>query len=234
MRRLGAWGEEYEIASHIGVTVTETTRREFANGELFIRPNDSVRGTDAFVIQAHTTPINDWLMESLILVENAESPLVDIQRELTHERGFSAAVTILGDVKDGTKMRHVFERYSETLGARVFAHELGVDRIECTVTDPISPGQLLPGGIEAIEAKRADEVVLWLPDVRALVTGDVLLGRDGGLRLCPPSWVGGEEKLEQARLSLRVLLDLPVEMVLTSHGPPVMSEGREALATVLA
>ena len=58
-----------EIASHIGVTVTETTRREFANGELFIRPNDSVRGTDAFVIQAHTTPINDWLMESLILVD---------------------------------------------------------------------------------------------------------------------------------------------------------------------
>ncbi len=58
-----------EIAWHIGVTVTPTTRREFANGELFIRPNDSVRGTDAFVIQAHTTPINEWLMESLILVD---------------------------------------------------------------------------------------------------------------------------------------------------------------------
>ncbi len=58
-----------EIAQHVGVTVTETTRRQFANGELFIRPNESVRGTDAFVIQSHTTPINDWLMESLILVD---------------------------------------------------------------------------------------------------------------------------------------------------------------------
>ncbi|WP_375503981.1 ribose-phosphate diphosphokinase [uncultured Jatrophihabitans sp.] len=58
-----------EIAHHVGVTITETTRRQFANGELFIRPNDSVRGTDAFVIQSHTTPINDWLMESLILVD---------------------------------------------------------------------------------------------------------------------------------------------------------------------
>ena len=58
-----------EIAHHIGVTLTETTRREFANGELFIRPNDSVRGTDAFVIQAFTTPINTWLMETLILVD---------------------------------------------------------------------------------------------------------------------------------------------------------------------
>jgi ribose-phosphate pyrophosphokinase len=58
-----------EIATHVGVTVTETTRREFANGELFIRPNESVRGTDAFVIQAFTTPINRWVMESLILVD---------------------------------------------------------------------------------------------------------------------------------------------------------------------
>ena len=58
-----------EIAEHIGVTVTPTTRREFANGELFIRPNESVRGTDAFVIQSYTTPINQWVMESLILVD---------------------------------------------------------------------------------------------------------------------------------------------------------------------
>jgi ribose-phosphate pyrophosphokinase len=58
-----------EIAEHIGVTITETTRREFANGELFVRPTESVRGTDAFVIQSHTTPINEWLMESLIMVD---------------------------------------------------------------------------------------------------------------------------------------------------------------------
>jgi ribose-phosphate pyrophosphokinase len=58
-----------EIGASIGVEVTETTRREFANGELFIRPNESVRGTDAFVVQSCTTPINQWVMESLILVD---------------------------------------------------------------------------------------------------------------------------------------------------------------------
>jgi ribose-phosphate pyrophosphokinase len=58
-----------EIAATLGTEVTPTTRRQFANGELFIRPNESVRGTDAFVIQSHTTPINDWVMESLILVD---------------------------------------------------------------------------------------------------------------------------------------------------------------------
>src|SRR5690348_11607901 len=58
-----------EIAKTLGTEVTPTTRRQFANGELFIRPNESVRGADAFVIQSHTTPINDWVMESLILVD---------------------------------------------------------------------------------------------------------------------------------------------------------------------
>ncbi|WP_375491888.1 ribose-phosphate diphosphokinase [uncultured Jatrophihabitans sp.] len=58
-----------EIGAQIGVSVTPTTRRQFANGELFIRPNESVRGTDAFVIQSHTSPINDWTMESLLLVD---------------------------------------------------------------------------------------------------------------------------------------------------------------------
>jgi ribose-phosphate pyrophosphokinase len=59
-----------EIAAYIGVTVTDTTAREFANGETFIKSNESVRGSDSFVIQSYTTPINQWVMESLILVDS--------------------------------------------------------------------------------------------------------------------------------------------------------------------
>jgi ribose-phosphate pyrophosphokinase len=58
-----------EIAAQVGVTVTGTTARDFANGETFIKPDDSVRGTDAFVIQSYTTPINQWVMETLILID---------------------------------------------------------------------------------------------------------------------------------------------------------------------
>ena len=58
-----------EIASHLGVTTTPTSAYEFANGELFVRFEESVRGCDAFVVQSHTTPINTWLMEQLIMVD---------------------------------------------------------------------------------------------------------------------------------------------------------------------
>ncbi len=58
-----------EIGSHLGVTTTPTAAYEFANGELFVRFEESVRGCDAFVIQSHTAPINTWLMEQLIMVD---------------------------------------------------------------------------------------------------------------------------------------------------------------------
>ncbi|MDT4893953.1 MAG: ribose-phosphate pyrophosphokinae [Pseudonocardiales bacterium] len=58
-----------EIADQLGITVTSTTARDFANGETFIKPDESVRGTDAFVVQSFTTPINQHVMETLILVD---------------------------------------------------------------------------------------------------------------------------------------------------------------------
>jgi len=58
-----------EIAGHLGIQVTPMTARDFANGEIFVRPEESVRGSDAFVIESHTTPINHWVMETLILVD---------------------------------------------------------------------------------------------------------------------------------------------------------------------
>jgi ribose-phosphate pyrophosphokinase len=58
-----------QIAIELGTEVTATTAREFANGETFIKPEESVRGSDAFLVQSFTTPVNHWVMEALILVD---------------------------------------------------------------------------------------------------------------------------------------------------------------------
>jgi ribose-phosphate pyrophosphokinase len=58
-----------EIAACLGVEPTPTTLYDFANGEIFVRFLESVRGCDAFVVQAHTAPINQWIMEQLIMVD---------------------------------------------------------------------------------------------------------------------------------------------------------------------
>lgn len=58
-----------DIADELDTTVVHTDARTFANGELYIRYDESVRGCDAFVIQSHTAPLNEWLMEQLIMVD---------------------------------------------------------------------------------------------------------------------------------------------------------------------
>ena len=57
------------VAKELGVDLSPTLAYDFANGEIFIRFRESVRGTDAFVLQSHTTPINKWIMEQLIMID---------------------------------------------------------------------------------------------------------------------------------------------------------------------
>ncbi|TQM05922.1 ribose-phosphate pyrophosphokinase [Pseudonocardia kunmingensis] len=58
-----------EVAKHLDVTITPQSAYSFANGEIFVRFEESVRGCDAFVLQSHSAPINDQIMEQLIMVD---------------------------------------------------------------------------------------------------------------------------------------------------------------------
>ncbi len=57
------------VAKELGTELVPAETRTFANGEIYARYGDSVRGCDAFVMQSHSAPINEWLMEQLIMVD---------------------------------------------------------------------------------------------------------------------------------------------------------------------
>jgi len=61
-----------EIAAHLGVTLGEANLREFANGEVHCRYDVSLRGSDVFIVQTHCGPVNDTLMEQLIMIDAAK------------------------------------------------------------------------------------------------------------------------------------------------------------------
>ncbi len=106
-----------------------------------------------------------------------------------------------------------------------------------TGVEPVGfrPGDALPGGIEALATGRSTEVAYWIPAHGALVPGDVLLGDgDGGVRLCPESWLPSGIGHARLRVALKPLLDLPVESILVSHGAPVTEDARAHLARALA
>jgi ribose-phosphate pyrophosphokinase len=58
-----------EVAYCMGIEATPARLYDFANGEIMVRFLESVRGCDAFVLQSHTAPINQWIMEHLIMVD---------------------------------------------------------------------------------------------------------------------------------------------------------------------
>jgi ribose-phosphate pyrophosphokinase len=58
-----------EVAAELGVELVPTSAYDFANGEIYVRFGESVRGCDAFVLQSHCSPINQWIMEQLLMVD---------------------------------------------------------------------------------------------------------------------------------------------------------------------
>jgi glyoxylase-like metal-dependent hydrolase (beta-lactamase superfamily II) len=94
-------------------------------------------------------------------------------------------------------------------------------------------------GVEAIPLVGLGETLYWIAEHRALVAGDRLIGTPGGgVRPCPESWLHDDDgatgsTAEELRQALLPLLELPIDLVLVSHGEPVLARGRDALAAVL-
>jgi len=92
----------------------------------------------------------------------------------------------------------------------------------------------LPRGVESFVVRGAGETIFWLPERRALIPGDRIIGAPGGeVRLCPESWLPAGITQTELRSHLRPFLDLPIERILVSHGDPVLLNGAAVLARAL-
>jgi len=59
------------ISSYIGVDLSNATIKKFADGEIFVKINENIRGEDLYIIQSTSPPVNDNLMELLITIDAA-------------------------------------------------------------------------------------------------------------------------------------------------------------------
>jgi hypothetical protein len=100
-------------------------------------------------------------------------------------------------------------------------------------------GETLPDGVEVVVfddiETRWREAVFAFPDRGVVVFGDVVEGDgEGGLRMPPEWWPPHEERTRRIRNELRRVLNWPIEVVLVSHGEPVLDDPRLALQHVIA
>ncbi|MDK1476002.1 ribose-phosphate diphosphokinase [Streptomyces sp. 549] len=107
-----------EVASELGVDLVPTKAIDFANGEIYVRFEESVRGADCFLIQSHTAPINKWIMEQLIMIDALKR---------ASARSISVVIPFYGYARQDKK-----HRGREPISARLMADLLqaaGADRV---------------------------------------------------------------------------------------------------------
>jgi hypothetical protein len=151
--------------------------------------------------------------------------------DVEHHGSPAVLVTIFWHARSA---REVSQRYD---GATVWVHEPAHAPVaeRTPVTDTFRLGDDLPGGAVAYDGGREGEVLYWLPSHRALVAGDALLGAGpGAARVCPTHWIGDGHTRDDVRRSLQPLLELPVDLLLLTHGDAIADDARGALERALA
>ena len=161
--------------------------------------------------------------DSLVLFDPLVS--VDEVEEIANGRPVVVLLTCRWHVRSSGELAerleatvHAPARISEGLPAVTLPYELGED---------------LPGDVEPQTGGYPDESTLWLREHAALVIGDVFLGGERGFHVQPDSWLEEGMTHDALRAELRPLLELPVEMLLPTHGNPILEDAHATLERAL-
>jgi ribose-phosphate pyrophosphokinase len=152
-----------EIAGHLDIPLSDADVRTFSDGEIFVEIKENVRGRDVFVIQPTCTPVNDHLMELVIMV--------DALRRASARR-ITAVVPYYGYARQDRKnaprvpitSKVVAEMFMAVGVRRVLCMDLHAGQIQGFFNIPVDHLYAAPVILEYIEKSFGDEVIMVSPD----------------------------------------------------------------------
>lgn len=172
-----------QVSEELGVEVLPMDAWDFANGEIYVRYGESVRGTDAFVLQSHPAPINTWLMEHLIMIDalkrasakriTAIAPSFPYARQDKKHRG-----------REPISARLVADLY-ETAGIdRMISVDLHAPQVQGYFKQPVDHLMALPILADYVSGKYGQEdVVVVSPDAGRIRVAEQWAKKLGGVGL---------------------------------------------------
>ena len=172
-----------EVAKLLGTQVVPTTHRDFANSEIYVRYQESVRGSDAFVIQSHTAPVNHWVMEHLIMVDALKRASA---KRITVVLPFYAYARQdkkhLG--REPISARLMADLFKTAGANRLIAVDLHTSQIQGFFDGPVDHLAALPVLTSYVAAKYADQsVTVVSPDAGRIKVAEQWAARLGGTPL---------------------------------------------------
>jgi len=117
-----------EIAECLGIPLGDVKLSTFASGELYARYGESIRGSDCFVVQSHCEPINDRIMQQLLMIDAAKR---------ASARRVTAVCPFYGYARQDRKAEG-----REPISARLLADLLTVSGADRVVTVDLHTGQI--------------------------------------------------------------------------------------------
>jgi ribose-phosphate pyrophosphokinase len=152
------------VARHLGIELGNVKLSQFANGEIYVRYLESVRGADVFIIQSICAPVNETLMEMLIMVDAAKR---------ASARSITAVISHYGYARQDKK-----SAAREPITAKLVADVLAVAGIDRVITMDLHQGQIqgffnqpvnhltaLPILADYFESLHLENMVVVSPDV---------------------------------------------------------------------
>ncbi|WP_291314900.1 ribose-phosphate diphosphokinase [Corynebacterium sp. UBA2622] len=160
------------VAKELGIDLVPTTARDFANGEIFIRFEESVRGSDCFVMQSHAQPLNKWLMEQLIMIDalkrgsakriTAILPFYPYARQDKKHRG-----------REPISARLVADLLTAAGADRIVSVDLHTDQIQGFFDGPVDHMHAMPILTDYIKEKYSlDNLCVVSPDAGRVKTAE--------------------------------------------------------------
>jgi ribose-phosphate pyrophosphokinase len=172
-----------EVARELGTELVPTSAYDFANGEIYVRYEESVRGSDAFVIQSHTAPINQWIMEQLIMVDALKRasakritvvlPFYGYARQDKKHRG-----------REPISARLMADLFKQAGADRLMAVDLHTAQIQGFFDGPVDHLMALPILSERVVARYGDQpLTVVSPDAGRIKVAEEWSRRLGGAPL---------------------------------------------------
>ena len=171
------------VAKELGIELVPTTARDFANGEIYVRSGESVRGKDVFIIQSHPAPLNNHLMEQLIMVDSMKrasarritvvSPFYPYARQDKKGRG-----------REPISARLVADLYKTAGASRVMSVDLHTAQIQGFFDGPVDHLFAIPLLADHIRSSvEGEEVTVVSPDTGRVRVAEQWADRLGGVPL---------------------------------------------------
>jgi len=172
-----------EVARQLDTRLVPTSAYEFANGEIYVRYEESVRGCDAFVIQSHTMPINEWIMEHLIMVDALKRasakritvvmPFWGYSRQDKKHRG-----------REPISARLMADMFKTAGADRIITVDLHADQLQGFFDGPVDHLMALPVLTDYIKEKYGDQpLAVVSPDAGRIKVAERWSARLGGAPL---------------------------------------------------